>query len=691
MNPFFRCNNTGTSSFNLLSSLIYRPVCMHRFVLSILLLFLLASASLAVAQDPCEGTTSKKAKKCYNEAMEALRDRKSSVAINHLVEALEYDEEYGDALWRLGQLYYNKKRGQEAETFLKQLLAQCPTYNTEAYYMLGSIYFGREEYSKAVPYLEEFLKDVEKIKSDRDYDDASYLLDQAKFLADILQQKVPFEPYKVMDISTEEDEYLVIISPDGELAFFTRRTKDIPLSGSISWSDKYREQFMIATKVNGKFDKGDMMPSPFNLTGNEGGATVTARNDELYFTICSNIKVNDVVYNNCDLYYSRLFYDQWNPLEKLGNDICGDSTWESQPSVSSDGKTLFFASDRPGGYGGSDLYVVRKDSDNQWGKPQNLGPAINTPGNEKTPFIHTDSQTLYFSSSDRADEFDSLYFGHRGLGGYDIFFTRNKDGKWSKPLNLGYPINSQSDDLGFFVSTDGATGYFSSNKIEGSGGYDLYAFNLYPEARPQKVLFIKGNIKDENDIPMTDSKIELRNVVTNEVKEVEVDSFSGKYVATAIFDYDFVLTVKKPEHIYQSRYIARDSAVFAAPSEIDFEIEKVETGKSYQLHDIYFATNSADLSKNSLFILNEFVEFLNDNGRIRVDIQGHTDDIGDDTFNQELSRRRSKSVYDYLITKGISAQRLSFQGFGESKPVADNTTEEGRAKNRRTEFVISGK
>ena len=635
----------------------------------------------------CKGTDNTRARKSYSNGVKAMRESRSGIAVNHFHKALEYDSDYADAIWRLGQIYFSQYRSREAENYLRRLVSLCPDYNAEAYFMLARIEYGREDYTKAISYLEKFLDDIDRIKSDRDYDNAVYMLDQARFLNMIFGQKVPFEPYKVKEISTDDDEYLAIISPDGELAFFTRKSKAESSHGAIIWSERYKEQFMFSERRNGNFERGELMPPPFNMQGNEGGATVTARNDELFYTICSNININGIAYNNCDIYYSRLIWDQWTPLVKL--DFNRDDSWESQPSVSADGKTLYFASDRPGGYGGTDIWVVYKDNGNNWGKPQNLGPGINTPGNEKTPFIHTDSQTLYFSSANRYDENDSLFPGHRGLGGYDIFFTRFTNDKWSKPKNIGYPINSEADDLSFFVSTDGSTGYFSSNKIESNGKYNLYAFELYQDARPEKVVFIKGEIKDEFDIPVYDSKVELKSVTTQRVTTVDVDSFSGKYVATAIFDDDFVLTVKKPDHIYQSRYIDKDSSIFTAPVEINFEIEKVEAGKSYELHDILYPTNSAELSNRSRVILDEFIVFLRDNPGIRVAIHGHTDDVGEDAFNLDLSKRRAHSVYYYLTTKGIPSSRLSWQGFGKTRPVADNTTEEGRAKNRRTEFVIS--
>lgn len=655
-----------------------------------LLIFCISIPLLLTGQDQsCKGTESKKAQKSYDNAIKALRESRSGTAIGLLNKALEYDDMYADAIWRLSQIYFNQMRSREAESFLRRLVSLCPDYNAEAWYMLARIEYGREDYGKAITYLEKFLSDIDRIKSDRDYDNAVFMLDQSKFLNKIMGQQVPFSPFKVQDISTNDDEYLAIISPDGEMALFTRKTKADPMTGAVTWTERYKEQFMVANSYNGKFDRGELMPPPFNMQGNEGGATITARNDELYYTICSNISLNGIVYNNCDIYYSRLIYGQWTPLEKP--EFNRDDTWESQPTVSADGKTLYFASDRPGGFGGTDIWVVHKMENNQWGAPKNLGATINTPGNEKTPFIHTDSQTLYFSSADRYDEYDSLFPGHRGLGGYDIFFSRNSNNVWSKPANIGFPINSEADDLSFFVSTDGTTGYFSSNKIEDNARYNLYGFELYQEARPERVVFIKGEIKDEFDLPVIDSRIELKNVVTNEITTVEVDSFSGRYVATAVFENDFVLTVKKPDHIYQSRYIDKDSAIFTAPAEINFEVEKVETGKSYQLHDIHYPTNSAELNRKSLFILDEFIIFLNDNPRVRVAIHGHTDDVGDDAFNMDLSKRRARSVYDYLLEKGIHSSRLTWQGYGKTMPIADNTTDEGRAKNRRTEFVISNK
>lgn len=657
----------------------------------IIVAFLFASPFFVIAQnnDECKSTEDRRALRNYNRAMQALRNHQSSLAVDYLKKALDRDEEYADAIWRLAQIYYNKRVVKLAEKYLNQLVELCPDYNAEVYFMLANIDYGRDDYTNAIKNLETFLEDIDKIKRDSDYDDAVHMLDQARFLERILGHKVPFEPRKVQDISTDDDEYLAIISPDGEIAFFTRRMKAEPSLSSISWTERYEEKFMIAKRKNSKFDKGSVMPPPFNMMGNEGGATITARNDFLYYTVCQDVVIDGYNYKNCDIYYSRFIHGTWTKLQILDSvNISQKHTWESQPSITSDGKTLYFASDREGGYGGTDIWVVRKDDNNKWGKPENLGPNINTPGNERTPFIHTDSQTLYFSSSNRTDHEGNIHYGHKGLGGYDIFYSRMKDGEWEKAVNIGYPINSEADDHSFFVSTDGRTGYFSSNKIDETGGYNLYAFDLYPEARPRKVLFIKGEVKDDNDFPVIDATVELRNVETMDVTPVEVDSLTGKYVATAIFENDFVLTVKKPDHIYQTRYIDIDSAFFDEPVNIDFDIEKIEQGRSYQIHDINFATNIYELNAPSMRILNEFLVFLHDHPNLHIGIHGHTDSIGDAFMNMELSERRAKSVYEYLIKNGISERRLRWKGFGETEPIADNSTEEGRAKNRRTEFII---
>jgi outer membrane protein OmpA-like peptidoglycan-associated protein len=432
-------------------------------------------------------------------------------------------------------------------------------------------------------------------------------------------------------------------------------------------------------KPDGSFSEGEEMPEPFNLNDNEGGATVTIDNNTLYYTVCKYTK--DKSYYNCDIYYSENVNGEWTPIKSVSDKINLPFSWESQPSISADGKTLYFISDRPGGYGGYDIYRSIKNDNGEWGTPINMGPNINSTGNEKSPFIHPDGKTLYFSSD-----------GWMGLGGYDIFYSRlNDDGTWSKPVNIGYPINSPDDEVGFLVSTDGSQGYFASNKFNGKGGWDLYSFDLYKEAQPEKVLFLKGTVKSETEVETGRAKIELKNVETKKISEIPLDSNTGNYVAVAPFNSDYIMTVKKAGYVYETRYIARIDSTFKTPKQLDLQLEPIELNKSYRINDIYFDFNSFTLTNESKMVLDQLIAFLNENASIHIEIQGHTDNIGNDADNLKLSKNRAESVYNYLNANDISEIRLTYKGFGKTIPVATNDTEEGRAKNRRTVFVITRK
>ncbi|MEC8832081.1 MAG: OmpA family protein, partial [Bacteroidota bacterium] len=354
-------------------------------------------------------------------------------------------------------------------------------------------------------------------------------------------------------------------------------------------------------------------------------------------------------------------------------------------TVTSDNKTIYFTSNRKGGTGGLDIYKTEKDTAGKWGPPVNLGEVINTTGNEKSPFIHPDKQTLYFSSD-----------GHRGLGGYDIFISRmkkNKDKgsrekgiKWVKPVNIGYPINGEDDDLGFFVSTDGKTGYFSSTntseKYRSFGGWDLYHFSLYEGARPEKVLFLKGDLKGEDGKPIENAKMELTNVRTKEVTEVEVDAKMGKYatVITLEEEDDYIMNVTKENYAFTSKYISSKEAVEKVEEgkqtlDFDLEIKEVVVDEPYMIDNIQFASNSSSvLTVESMLILDGFTKYLITNNEMEVAIYGHTDAVGSDNDNLSLSENRARSVKDYLVLSGISTSRLAFKGFGESRPVATNDT-----------------
>lgn len=643
--------------------------------------------SFAQEKQECQKkTTNKKAMKLFEKAKKEMNFNKCK----ELVEAAtEEDPQFGEAYLFLAKRAKRlaedappiNRKGIEAlqqatvEAY-KKLIEVCPDYSPLPYFDLGTYYYYKEKYDEALPYLKK-ISTFEKAK-----DGQVAFADSLIKMAKLFKNKVPFNPIPVQGICSTKDEYLPIISPDNELAFYTRRYDKLSRGDYLPTSV---EEFTFSTRdSSGIFDKGELMPYPFNMNNNEGGATVSVDNNHLFFTICRQEGIGKNRFINCDIYYADYKNGAWSEIKNMGPVVNDPKAWDSQPSVSSDGKTVYFASNRDS-LNGSDIYKIVKDSAGKWTAPVKLGTAINTKGNEKSPFIHADSKTLYFSSD-----------GRPGMGGFDIFFSKlDSSGNWGTAQNIGYPINSESDDIGFFVSTDGKTGYFASNKLKGKdskGGWDVYSFDLYEKARPSKVLFVKGELKkDERDTNPPVANVILKNTKTNQVTNVDVDTATGKYVAVTNFDNDYILTVKRKEYAFESQYISLKDTLFCKPKTVDLSLEKVEVGKSFTLNNIYYETNSAELKGESVFVVKEFIDFLKENPRIKVQINGHTDNIGADNDNMALSTDRAFTVYDLCLQNGIAKTRLSFKGFGKDKPIATNDTDEGRAKNRRTEFLIVAK
>ncbi|MFM2285574.1 MAG: hypothetical protein RLZZ543_1071 [Bacteroidota bacterium] len=628
-------------------------------------------------EDPCPLSSNKKARKLYEKAIDVVRTNKNE-ARGLLNEALEIDPEFGRANYMLADLLIKGKQSAEAEPYLKQVIAVCPELDPSVFYKLGSIQFAAKKYKEAQENLKRFVDS--NAGKEKDRSDAREQLTAATFYIEGFAKPVPFNPTPLADISSEADEYLPVITADNQRAYFTRRTKEKEkFSGGINVEEKSVERFSWSSSLGtNHFEKGQPMPPPFNKNSNEGGASLSADNRILFYTIC---KQEGGELLNCDLWYSVYGKDSWSEIKNAGPSINGKSTWDSQPSLSSDGKTLYFASNRPGGMGELDIWKSVKDATGKWGVPVNLGPEINTPGNEKSPFFHSDGQTLYFSST-----------GHQGYGGYDIFFAKlDKELGWQKPKNIGYPINSEKDDLGFFVSTDGKTGYFASDKLKGVGGWDVYAFDLYKEARPERVVFLTGELKNENNQVVTDAKVEIQNVRTREITTIDVDSLTGKYVAVMAFNEDHILTVKQPGKASTTEYLSTADSSLNAPKKMDVTVKEIKVGQAYKINNLNFGTNSAAFNAQTVFIVQELAVFLKENPTVKIAIHGHTDNVGDPAANLKLSNERAKHVFELLLLEGIQAERLSWKGFGMTKPLASNLTDKGKAMNRRTEFVITAK
>jgi len=614
------------------------------------------------------------AQECFPEKR---KDKKLVQRIERLIEKrafydafdeLREKEEFAVFYELKAEILWVKEAYFESETEALKAIDICPDNFPKAYYFLGEIAFNRKNYVKADIYLK---KCIELEIGDPYYSDAIMLYEKAKILAEIINNPVEFNPKIVKGISTKFDEYLPIISPDQELSFFTRRLEK---KSKQSITSIIVEEFTWSKKENKTFEVGSALDYPFNMESNEGGASITIDNKILYYTKCS---LTQGGYKNCDIYYVFNQDGSWSEVQTFSKNISKIDSWESQPTVSSDGKTIIFASDRKGGYGKIDLYETTFKN-GQWSNPENLGDKINSNENEKSPYLHTDGKTLFFASQNFPT-----------LGGFDIFYSRkDSSGNWQQPKNIGYPINSVADEISLFVSTDGNSAYFASNHLNGVGGWDIYSFDLHKEARPERVLFLKGDLLDENGQVLNDVELEIKNIKTKEITTIKVDA--GTYVSSLTLDEkdDVLITVKKEGFAFNSTYISANDTVFKSPSSLDISMQSLEEGKSFAIEDIYFDNNSYELKEITKEVLVEFAKYLEINNSLVIEINGFTDNIGDASDNQILSENRSKAVRDLILLQGISESRISYKGFGESSPKSNNNTEKGRAQNRRTEFRI---
>ena len=647
-----------------------------------LLLFLLFQLNLSLLAQPelgqCDQEIDEKVAAQIPRAQSAWQKGNYREAERYLMRAVNLNEEYADALYLLAELMLRKKELLKAEALYAKLYEVCPDYKPEVAYFLGLMYLERGRLAEAITLIQTFLDNPER--SFGLDEEAKQALVEAKLRQRLFNNPVDFDPQPVEEVSTPADEYLATISPDQRYLFFTRRSRKKQRRDGPAARVRMVEEFSRAQRLpNGKFSRGEPLASPFNQNFNEGGPSITADNTELYFTVCQNLDG----YRNCDIYYAEQDeFGYWTTPRSIGDHINRRDTWESQPSVSAEGKALYFASNRDGGYGELDLYVVERLPSGDWSKPRNLGPEINTKRNEKTPFIHSDSQTLYFTSD-----------GHPGLGGFDVFYAKQlSDSLWDEPVNIGYPINGKNDDLGLFVSLDGRTAYFASNKINDQNGWDLFSFTLPVEARPQEVALISGTVKREGIESDTATRIQIRNLRTREVTEIKADAQTGRYAKVVNVDRepaDLIVSVKKRGAAFSSRYISGDSLQSGGVSKAKLRLASLEVGREYTLNDIRFASNSYALDEVARRVIDEFVLYLKDNPGLSADIQGHTDNVGDDQSNLTLSRQRAKSVYDYVVSQGVDPQRLSHHGYGEQRPIESNASEKGRAQNRRTVFVVT--
>ncbi len=633
---------------------------MRVLIFSVLLLFL---SGFAFAQQRQYSTTDKEAIKYFAQANQSLDDHMYDDAVELLKKAIEADDKFVEAHAVLGDLLRQMRKYKASAEQYNKVIALNPDFNRAIYLRLGEEEINNAQYNESQQHLEKYLT-YPNITAQNTYY-AQKLIADCKFSIVAIAHPVPFKPINMgPEINTADDEYLPVATADESMLIFTRKINN-------------NEDFYKSLKLNGKWQTATYLSNQINTPQyNEGAQSISQDGKYLFFTGCNR---PDGL-GRCDIYISKKNGDDWSKPFDLSPPI-NTPGWESQPSINSDGKTLYFVSNRKGGYGGYDIWKSTL-TDKGWGEPENLGPNINTIYDEQSPFIHPDDSTLYFCSN-----------GWPGLGGKDLFVSRlGKDGKWQKPENLGYPINSSGDENGLSLTANGSYAFFSSNNLNGYGGFDIYTFELPPNLRPHLVTYVKGTVNDAKTKAPLEAAVEIIDLQRDiSVYQDYSDAKDGDFLATLTAGKNYGLNISKSGYLFYSANFSLVGHEPKNPFTIAVLLEPIEIGNKVILNNIFFDTNKFDIKPESMAELQQLISFLTVNPTLHIEISGHTDNVGNDQLNQTLSENRAKSVYSYLVANKIAATRLVFKGYGKTQPIAPNTTEEERKLNRRTEFKIIAK
>jgi outer membrane protein OmpA-like peptidoglycan-associated protein/tetratricopeptide (TPR) repeat protein len=635
---------------------------MKNHIILLLLPVLVAGFAARAQYDPEK--VSKKAGQYHSKALELADADDYPGAIQALNQAITIDSNFEDAYLSLAGMYGQLKNYPEAIRNYEKARSIDSNYFLDFNLPYSIDLAGVGDFQKALRAVTLFLTISNLNETSRkagDYRKACYSF-ALNYAETNPSRDYKFEPLNLGDsVNSEVSEYYPTVTIDGNKLIFTRRVNHL------------NEDFYEADRVNGQWGKSRSLPGNINTNMNEGAQNISQDGQWLIFTGCN---FPDGL-GSCDLYISYLTSDGWSTPENLGETI-NTEFWESAPSLSPDKRDLYFTSNRPGGYGGNDLYVSHRLPNGQWTPPENLGPGINTVGNESAPFIHADNQTLYFTSD-----------GHPGYGGDDLFVTRKgPKGSWGKPENLGYPINTIENEGSLVVAADGKTAYYASDRADSRGGLDLYTFELRRDVRPAQTLWVQGKVFDKTTHKGLPSSVELTDLSTQEpVSKLQTDE-TGNYLITLPKGKDYAFHVSRKGYMLFSENFPLSREQGDTAYNMDIPLQPIEANAVIVLKNIFYETNRYDLKPESRAELDEIVQFMKDNPAIKIQINGHTDNSGKQADNLKLSEARARSVTSYLLSKGITQVRLSYKGWGDTQPIAGNSTPGGRALNRRTELKI---
>jgi len=606
-----------------------------------------------------------KAVQLYKQAMERIDDGNLASAAGILQQAIQTDQNYVEAYLSLAAIYGKLKSYKSSTTAYEKAFPIDPVYTLD-YKLAYSIQLaGSGEFQKALDAVNELL--TKKPPKNPTSLAAAQKRKQSYEFAIDYEKNNPvknylFAPQNVGgNVNTAEPEYLPSLTIDGKELVFTRR-----INGT-------NEDFYYSKSNAGQWTPAKPIEGGINTPMSEAGQNISSDGQWFVFTAINR----QDSYGNYDLYISHLTPQGWGEAINLGGRVNSDQ-WDAQPSLSPDKKDLYFASRRMGGLGGKDIYVCHLLPNGRWSEPENMGAGINTPGDDECPFIHADNQTLYFVSN-----------GLPGYGGNDIFVTRKGfDGKWEKAKNLGYPINTINDEGTLFVAADGKTAYYASDRNDSKGAHDIYSFELRQDIRPVKTLWVKGQVSDKKTMKGIPSSVELIDLTTKQTITKVLTDETGNYFITLPVGKDYAFNVNRKGYLFYSDNFLMMNKSPDSVYQKNIALLPIEMNARVVLKNIFFDVGKFELKPASQVELEKLVHLLTENPTLKIEISGYTDNVGKPADNLVLSNNRAKSVVTYLVSKSIPVQRLTAKGYGETKPMADNKTEEGRALNRRTEMKV---
>jgi outer membrane protein OmpA-like peptidoglycan-associated protein/Tol biopolymer transport system component len=646
-------------------------------------------------------TSNKKAIKLFEEAQQMpgnsidkatnLPNYKGGISL--LDQALEKDPNFWEAHMVAGEFCEILGDYQSAITHFESAIRINPNHSPSGstYFYLANLQNAVGDYSSSNKNLEIFIRN--RNANQQLVAQAHTLMQSNDFAMESLKNPTNFNPINIgPGINTKDPEYFPTITVDGSTILFTRRIKDERVQGPI----REQEDFYVS-QLNDRNMWGQAVPMPTNVNTvhNEGAPTIAADGRSLIFVACADATgeyygENRTGKGSCDLFYTKKLGQKWiDPVNLPGT--VNSFHWETQPSLSADGKTLYFVKGIRGKNqtDNSDIYVTRLQSSGTWGTPERLPDVINTPMMEESVLIHPDGRTLYFASR-----------GHVGMGGSDLFVSRMDDnGNWSKPVNLGYPINTRYDENSLMVSPDGEIAFFASDREGGYGDLDIYYFSLPEELRPTKTLYFEGIVYDATTKAPLAGEFQLIDLKTGkEVVLSYADKITGEFLVSLPVNREYALNVEFQGYAFYSKNFNMTAPENQEAVHMDVPMIPLTSNEPVLLANVFFDLSKATLRPESNVELNKLVDFLTKNPMVKIELGGHTDTRGDDKENLKLSTDRAKAVYDYLITKGIKSDRLSYKGYGETKPVvsdaeiaklaSEKDREAAHQSNRRTEYRI---